>query len=67
MDELIATDSNADVRRTWRNRREEDEIAWLEPLWIDLLALPKLLADLARQRQPVLLVNVLNETAAIES
>jgi hypothetical protein len=65
--ELIAADDDADVRRTRRDRRKKHQVAWLQPIAIDALADPELIADLPRHRDAVLLVDVTHESTAVES
>src|SRR6185436_322247 len=65
--ELVAADHDADVRGAGRDRAEEHEVTGLELIFIHILADPELFADFARHVHAVLLVDVLHETAAIET
>ena len=67
MDELIAADHDADMRGAGGDRAEEHQVAGLQPSAVDVLADAKLLAHLARHRHAVLLVDVANESAAVEA
>jgi hypothetical protein len=65
--ELIPANRDADMGCARSHRGEEQQIAGRQPIGVHLLPLAVLLADFARQRQPVLLVDVLNEAAAVEA
>ena len=67
VDELIAADHDADVRGARRDRGKEHQVAWLQPIAIDVLADAELIANLPRHRDTVLLVDVADEAAAIEA
>ena len=67
VDELIAADHDADVRRTRRDRTEKHQVAWLQPIAVDVLADAELIADLPRHRHTVLFVDVADKPAAIEA
>jgi hypothetical protein len=67
MDELAATERDADVRRAWRHRFEEHEITGSDVGAVDRRANAILLLHLARQSRPMLCEYPLHESAAIES
>ena len=67
VDELIAADHDADVRCARRGRRKEHQVAWLQPIAVDVLADAELIANLPRHRDTVLLVDVADKPAAIEA
>jgi hypothetical protein len=65
--ELVTSDSNAHVRRTWRDRREEHQVSRLERARVHLPPNPKLVAHVARHLHSMLVIDELDEPAAIEA
>src|SRR2546423_13173875 len=66
MDELIAANRDADVRRTAALRFEEQQVSGLHVTEIDLLTRVVLPAHLARQADAILREDPLHKPAAIE-
>jgi hypothetical protein len=66
MDELIATERDADVRRPPADRLKEHQIARAHLIAIDRRSRSVLVLDLARQSMPVLGEHITDESAAVE-
>src|SRR5437762_12837384 len=67
VDELVAADRDAHMRRPWIRRREEQDVARREILGPHRIPRTKLIAHVARQRDAVLREDVLREAAAVEA
>ena len=67
MDELIAANEDAHVRRAAGDGVEEHEVARFQIVLFDFPAGLELLLDLARQRDAVLREHPLREAAAVEA
>lgn len=67
MDEFAAGDGDADVRSAGSDRREEDQISWLDRAAANTATDAELLVSSPRYEQAVLGKDVGNEPAAIET
>jgi hypothetical protein len=67
VDELVSPNRDAHVRRSIRDRPEEDQVAGLDARQPHLGTKLKLLTYFARQRHAVLREDVLHEPAAVET
>ena len=67
MHEGVAAERNPDVRRAWRDRAEEEQVAHRDVLGLHRFPFPVLLLHIARQGDAVLPEDVLREAAAIEA
>ncbi len=67
VNEALTTEGDGHVRRAACHGREEEQVARPHPTWIERNADPVLRGYLARQRDAVLAVGELDETAAVES